>query len=271
MPFREAVDAVLAGGQQGLTLSRSEAEPSATEPSATRHRMEAQPPPKLLILPEKALVPLQLYDYLYRGRGIDLDIIKALIRERKIYEDVNGNVVFIGYDEHNAPRYASKRGTCGANGVYGYKADCTGSDKRYAFRMAYVASAASTSRMTSPSDPSMTNLPDSSVLYVFEAPIDAMSHATIMNIITGEADAWRRDSRLSLGGVTELALEGYLEVHGRVDELVFCLDNDAQGREAAERMTRRYADKGHRTRIELPENKDYNDDLVKLRWKRRML
>jgi len=43
--------------------------------------------------------------------------------------------------------------------------------------------------------------------------------------------------------------------------LVFCLDNDTAGREAAVSMARKYADNGYITRLELPRGKDFNEDL----------
>ena len=199
---------------------------------------------KMLILPEKAEKPLRLYDYLYRDRGIGVEIILTLIREEMVYEDVNGNVVFVGYDEHGIPRYATLRGTYGE---YGYRADCAGSDKSYGFHLASAR--------------------PNKLLYVFESAIDAISHATIANLVAGYTDVWQRDNRLSLGGVTDKALAAYLEAHGWVNELIFCTDNDAPGRKAAAGMARKYADKGYRTRLALPEGKDYNDDLLDLREK----
>jgi len=50
-----------------------------------------------------------------------------------------------------------------------------------------------------------------------------------------------------------------------IKEMVFCLDNDPAGREAAVSMARKYADKGYVTRLELPKNKDYNVDLLEYR------
>ena len=147
-----------------------------------------------------------------------------------------GNVVFIGYDEHEKARFACLRGT-GAS----FRMDCAGSDKRYGFNMSYSGSGR---------------------LYVFEAPIDALSHATLENLITGDKSAWLRDNRLSLGGTSDLALGKYLEMNPNVKEIVMCLDNDDVGREASVSMARKYADMGFHTRIELPTRKDYNEDLL---------
>jgi hypothetical protein len=92
-----------------------------------------------------------------------------------------------------------------------------------------------------------------------------MSHASLENAATGDRDAWKRHSRLSLAGTSDVALLFFLNQHTAVKELVFCLDNDPPGQEAAATMARKYADKGFRTRIELPRGKDHSDDLQALR------
>lgn len=193
---------------------------------------------KQLTLPEKCESPQRILDYLCRRRGIDTAIVLALMDTGQIYQDKRGNVVFVGFDENETPRFASLRGT----GNTSFRMDCSGSDKRYSFHMEGSQSVR---------------------LYIFESPIDAMSHATLENRIAGNADAWRWDSRLSLGGTSDAALAGYLDRHPHISELVLCLDNDPAGREAAVAIGRKYGAKGFHTRIELPQGKDYNDDLRK--------
>lgn len=199
---------------------------------------EKEQTPKTLILPEKAFLYKRLFAYLCKTRGIDHHIITTLIQEKKLYEDTKGNVVFIGSDEQNEPKYACLRGTYTNNP---FRMECTGSDTQYGFHMTYA---------------------DNGRLFIFEAPIDALSHATLENLITGDKTAWRKDNRLSLGGVSSVALDKYLELHPLIKELIFCLDSDAAGRDAAVDMARRYADKGYITRLELPTHKDYNEDLL---------
>lgn len=195
-------------------------------------------PPKALVLPEKAGISLRLHDYLCNRRGIDGGIVNTLIQKEKLYEDKRGNVVFVGHDEHGKARFASLRGTYGD---CSFRGDCARSDKRYSFSMAACA-------------PSVR-------LYIFESPIDAMSHASLENAATGDIGAWKRHSRLSLAGSSDAALPFFLNQHPCVKELAFCLDNDAPGREAASIMARKYADKGYHTKIILPAGKDFNVDL----------
>ena len=193
-------------------------------------------PPKTLILPEKAGIPLRLYDYLCKKRGIDGNIVNSLIQKKTLYEDKRGNVVFVAYDEQCKPRFAYVRGTHGD-----FRGDCSGSDKRYGFSMP---------------------IQDAERLYLFESAIDLLSHATLA--ITGSRyrSEWTHDSRLSLAGVTDTAIPKYLEKYPYTKELVFCLDNDEAGREASAAMKRKYADKGYKTWAEPPFVKDYNVDLT---------
>jgi len=159
------------------------------------------------------------------------------MREGTLYEDKRGNIVFVGFDEHHTPRFASLRGTYGDSE---FRQDCAGSGKRYGFHMTYS---------------------QSERLYIFESAIDAMSHASLWNCIDGDQYSFQWDNRLSLSGTSDAALRGYLESHPNVKELVFCLDNDPPGREAAAALARKYAARGYITNVEVPEGKDFNDDL----------
>lgn len=221
MPFREAVEAV-----------------TGIKPATAPPRRETEQP-KTLVLPEKAGIPLRLYDYLCKKRGIDGGIVNTLIQKEMLYEDRRGNVVFVGFDSQRKARFASLRGT---GGDCRFRMDCAGSDKRYGFNMAACA--------------------PSERLYIFESPIDAMSHASLENSATGDTDAWKRHSRLSLAGTSDTALPFFLNQHKDVKELIFCLDNDEPGREAAAVLARKYAEKGLQARLELPNGKDFNEDLT---------
>jgi hypothetical protein len=185
-------------------------------------------------MPERKGIPLRLYDYLCVKRGIDSDIVTTLMNRDKLYEDKRGNVVFVGYDEYFKPRFASLRGTHGD-----FRGDCSGSDKRYGFSISGF----------------------SERLYVFESPIDAISHATLAKLEYGDMAAWEHDSRLSLAGTTDTAIPFFLNQHTAVKELVFCLDNDKAGRETSYAMAQKYADKRYSVIIDPPIKKDFNEEL----------
>jgi len=221
MPFREAVETVT-----GTTTT--------TAPMQSHFRTSQQDNPKILKLPDRKGIPLRLYDYLCNKRGIDGEIVSNLINRDKIYEDVRGNVVFVGYDEYLKPRFASLRGTHGD-----FRGDCAGSDKRYGFSISGF----------------------SERLYVFESPIDAMSHAKLAKMEYGDMTAWEHDSRLSLAGTTDTAMSFFLNQHTAVKEIVFCLDKDHAGQEASYALAKKYADKGYSVMIDPPIKKDFNEEL----------
>ena len=222
MTFREAVEVI-----------------TGISPTSAPPPIQHEPPkPKPLVLPEKSGLALRLYDYLCNKRGIDTEIVNMLIQRKMLYEDKRGNVVFVGYDEHDKARLASLRGT---HGDCNFRGDCSGSDKRYGFNIAASA--------------------PSERLYIYESPIDLMSHASLENAATGDTWVWLQHNRLSLSGTTDTAIPFFLNQYKAIKELVLCLDNDTAGRDAALRLSAKYVQKGYLTRIELPSGKDYNEDL----------
>ncbi|MFI3255356.1 MAG: DUF3991 domain-containing protein [Eubacteriales bacterium] len=201
----------------------------------------APPVPKNLELPPKAQNSNKLYWYLCDERKLDPSIVGKLEQNGLIYQDTKNNVVFVGMNEENIPKFACIRGTYLQKP---YRKDCTGSDKAYSFHMTYHPSPR---------------------LYVFEAPIDCISHASLENLTSGtqyNPESYLEVSRLSLGGTSPKALDGYLKRFPQVKELVFCLDNDTVGGRTSSEFAKLYWDKGYQTRIELPTYKDYNEMLV---------
>ena len=88
--------------------------------------------PKILLLPDKSASTERITEYLF-GRGIDYAIIQYCINKGLIFESLPyHNLVCVGFDEKNIPRYASYRATNDRR-VLG---DCSGSDKHYSFRVA---------------------------------------------------------------------------------------------------------------------------------------
>lgn len=179
----------------------------------------------------------RLFAYLCNTRKIDSKIVAELIKENKIYQDIKGNVVFVGFDEKNNAAYASIRGTLSD---VQYRGDIKGSRKEYSFSL---------------------NGLKKDKLYVFEAPIDLLSHATLANIIINNSNAWKVHNRLSLAGTTDVALDQYLKNHPDVKELIFCLDNDLGGKEATANHIKKYAAQGYICSDNKPTAKDFNEEL----------
>ena len=191
-------------------------------------------------LPEKSDTCWRVFAYLNRIRGIDAEIISNLIEEGRIYESkVYRNCVFTGFDGEGVPRYASMRGAYIIDGKKPYRKDIDGSDKSYGFCMNG----------------------SSDLVYTFESPIDGMSHAAIFK---QNGLDWRRDFRLSLGGVSGKALERFLADNPQITRVSFCLDNDDIGRRYCKKLAVEYSAKGYAVNIELPRAKDYNDELLNI-------
>lgn len=177
------------------------------------------------------------FAYLNKSRMISPKIIAELMHNNKIYQDEYGNVVFVGFDKEEKPRYAAFRGTLSD---VKYRGEATGSDKRFGFCIE-------------------GSIKDT--VYVFESPIDAMSHATIANYVLESEEAWKQHNRLSLGGCSDAALEQYVSDHTDIKNIVLCLDNDEAGRAATEKLIEKYSKQGFTVRSRPPKEKDYNDDL----------
>ena len=203
---------------------------------------QARPPPRVEFrLPEAAAFPSNVVAYLQK-RGISPNVINRCLEAGVLYESRQyRNAVFVGKDEHGKPRFACLRGTSDD-----FKRDVSGSDKRYSF--ALPAKGAHSRHLT-----------------VFESPIDLLSHATLQ-----ERNGWNFDGhRLSLGGVTPIALTSFLERHPQITRVVLHLDNDEAGLTAAHKIKAELAADSRFKHIRASVNpprgaKDYNELLLKV-------
>lgn len=202
-----------------------------------------------LVLPQKAESFKQAIAYLVKTRGIDKDIVYSLISEKKIFQSTPyNNCCFVGYDRDNKARYCSMRGTITGSS---FKKDADNSDKSYPFHIKGK----------------------SNRVYTCESPIDAMSHATLTKL---HGMDWTKDHRISTGCLSDKALNYFLQEHSEVKEIVFCFDNDVDGKlpdgtprnhgqVTAQKYSGIYADGGYRVFIQTPHNKDFNLDLLAYR------
>ena len=126
-----------------------------------------------LILPKHNTNNDIVISYLLK-RGIDKDIIDYCIYNELIYEDINNNVIFIGYDYEQKIKYAGIRGTKETR----FLKDAYGSDKQYSFRINAVE--------------------NSKTVHLFESVIDLLSYATLLKL---KKRNWQQDNLISLAGV----------------------------------------------------------------------
>ena len=200
--------------------------------------------PKVLFLPEKSASNDRITEYLF-GRGIDFEIISYCIRKGLIFESLPyHNLVCVGFDEKNKPRYAAYRSINGKR-ILG---DCSGSDKRYSFRIADS---------------------NSREVHLFECAIDLLSFATLEKMAGRD---WRKDNLVSLAGVylpkekvedssTPIALVKYLEEKPQIEKIHLHFDNDNTGKKAALALKTILPSKYEVIDSPPPHGKDYNDFL----------
>lgn len=200
--------------------------------------------PKILLLPDKSASTDKITEYLF-GRGIDYAIIQCCIDKGLIFESLPyHNLVCVGFDEKNTPRYASYRATNDRR-VLG---DCSGSDKHYSFRIADS---------------------DSGMVHLFECAIDLLSYATLEKMAGRD---WRKDNLVSLAGVylpkeriedstTPAALVKYLDEKPQIKKILLHFDNDNAGRKASLALKTILPSKYEVIDSPPPCGKDYNDFL----------
>ena len=187
---------------------------------------------EIFSLPAKAETNNRLLAYLNKTYGIDIQILKKLIINGKLFQDNENNACFVGYK----PAYLSKIPIIENKSI---KEEKTG-EKEYSFRM----------------DGSNRN-----IVYVFNSPIEAISHASTVKYYKGE-NSWHEHTRLSLGGITDNALAKYLKNNTRIEEIVFCITGI--GNRFTNDYMKKYAEMGFKVRSVEPKHKSFNEDLLYL-------
>ena len=191
---------------------------------------------KPFVLPEYAGSNAYLYHYLLEERKIAKRVVDDFVARGLLYEEKqHHNLVFVGKDGNGTPRFASMRGVFDKNGK-GFRCDVAGNDKRYGVN--YVVE-------------------HSRKAFVFEAAIDLMSYQSMY--------PEQRENMLALGMLADAPLESFLKEHPKIEQIMFCLDNDLPGREATKRLLSKYKELGYEVADEPApkEYKDYNEWLKK--------
>jgi len=158
----------------------------------------AQKPPKPLILPKANRNNDRLVAYL-RERGIGKEIINRCIQAGILYESDKHRCVFVGKDESGVARFACERGI-----TDDFKKDVLGSSKKYGFTLP-------------PKEPDGHG---NTVLALFESPIDCLAHFSIHDAMQTGWDG----HRLSLGGVSSAAFNGFFARNPQINNIQLCLD-----------------------------------------------
>lgn len=188
---------------------------------------------KNIVIPERNVDDRRVIAYLAKARGLSMNVIVPLIKQGRIYESaVTHNCVITGADDRGIVRYIMQRSTFDE---CSFKYESKGSDKRYSFSLKG----------------------QSDIICVFESPIDLLSYITLQT-----SSMAKQPHMLSLGGVTGIALDGYLDRTCDIHKIVFALDNDKVGHQAYRLLSEKYSGKGYKVYKHFPCKKDWNEQLL---------
>ena len=215
LPYQEAV-LLLLGRKNGKSYEQAK---------------PAKEAPKPFALPEPYGTMRRMYAYLMRQRHIDRDVISYFVHEKLLYEDKHHNCVFVGLDGSGEAKHAHIRSTNSEGRV---------------FRVNIESSASEHCFHKDSTDKS---------LYVFEAPIDLLSHITLYPY------GWQEHSYVACCGTSIQPVLERLRQNPKLDTVYLCLDNDDAGNDACDRMTDTLEDMGLEVERLCPVRKDWNDDL----------
>lgn len=201
-----------------------------------RYEPEWKPEPeqiKEFHLPEKNNTYRHVFAYLIKHRGIEDSIVKDMVARGYIYENTKNSCVFVGKDSEGNAKHASVRSTNTEGRVF--KQDVAGSKKEYSFSLSGT----------------------SGIVNVCEAPIDVLSYMSLQKIHGIPVV----DSYVSLGGVTDKALDRFMKEHPDIHKIRVCTDHDEAGEGALKRIYEKYGERCNVTRHR-PTYKDFNEDLM---------
>jgi len=190
---------------------------------------------KPLQIPAKYENMRRVYGYLLQRRGIDKEVLDTFAYRGLVYEcDRYHNAVFVGIDKEKKIRHIHKRSTAAQGG---FKGNAPGSEPEYSFHWHGGGD----------------------VLYLFEAPIDMLSFISMFK------HCWKSQSYAASCGVSDKVLWQMLKDGPHINKVYICFDNDEPGQQAAQRISRELTEKNIWHEIYPPENKDWNEDLLKWR------
>ena len=223
LSFAEAVKELLGEEGAGETNRRTAKE------DAGRQKVCPIPLPGLE-LPERNESCEIARKYLIEQRKLSEQLVDQMIAKGDIYESKNyHNVVFVGRDKEQNPRYAAMRGTDENR----YRGEAKGSEKIYGFG----------------------HIGTDEKLFVFESPIDLLSY------ITAVPEEWEKHSYVSLGGLSEKAMKRMYTEYPHIHSIYLCLDNDEPGNERCRQFVSLIPEELSVYRLE-PVKKDWNECLV---------
>lgn len=242
-----------------------------------------------------------VYCYLAYTRNINPEIITYCFDKKIVYQDEYRNAVFMGYDYDGLAKFCEVKSTSMYPYAFGkydtaiigvtrpfLRAASNNGRAIYSFSddsvdfLSEVKNQKKNPFKTMKGRKFRINIDSSDKCYsfhidatektdrvfVFEAPIDLLAHATINNMKAKAAgsknweQAFLKHNRLSLSGTSDVAITPYLSHHPEVKNIVLCLDNDEAGRKATEAIASKFQNMGYTvTSIPSKLGKDYSEYL----------
>ena len=185
------------------------------------------------ILPEKNSTFKHIFAYLLNSRSIEKEIVYEFVKSHKLYENKYGSCIFVGYDKSAIAEYSSIRSTNTAGNYF--RGDVKNSDKSFLF----------------------CREGKNDTICVFESPIDLMSYLTLLKI----HEVKNFDNHcISLGGVSDKALDHYFKEYPYIKNIVLCLDNDEAGHFACQQIREKYRE-NYKIQRHISKGKDFNEEL----------
>lgn len=205
---------------------------------AQAKKKEKPPRPEKPLLPKRAENMRRVYAYLIKSRYLDQDIVQEFVNRKMLYQDINGNCVFVGYDKAGEPNFATLRGTLSEVHFTG---DIAGSD--YTKGIVFE------------------NKTDK--LVVSESMIDGMS---VMTILKGQGVDPKDYDYFFLNGVgKQEALLSYLKENPK-KQILLALDHDLAGVKAMQQLRDALVQeldlKEGQVSFHVPQTKDWNQELT---------
>lgn len=187
---------------------------------------------KNLSIPPRNSNDKKVLAYLLNSRKLSPNLIIPLVRKGRIYESSDfHDCVFTGIDSDSTIRYIFRRSSFSYSN---FKTESSGSDKRFSFSL----------------------VGNNNLCFVFEAAIDLLSYITLFE------DHINKNSHfLSLGGLSDIALNYFVSIFSGIDTLILCLDNDEPGIQAAINIFNKYIPRKFYIHSHLPDFKDWNSQL----------
>lgn len=182
-------------------------------------------------LPEAAPNMRRAYAYLTQTRHIAQEVVQKFVDKKMLFQDVNGNCVFVSYDKDGQAVFANKRGTLSEKR---YVQDVAGCDYAHGF---YIDNGANK-------------------LIVSESTIDAMS---VMSILNAQGKGIENYNYLALSGTGKYeAVKNHITAE--IEEIMVAADNDKAGRKLVRNLQAEFGDMAIPY---LPRHaKDWNQELT---------